>query len=172
MRLRGRQPGCGVCGSGPRPVFDAPVCAAPSVELSDDRVSAQVRERRYRVSDRPQSLRQKLDDRVAIVDVRTATEFGICSLPGSTRTSTDHLSGQLMRAETDLAALLRDPASTVAALAPAATTIALVCRRGNDSLIAAQRLRSVPALANVRVCDLEGGLVAWSREVDPSFPLY
>ena len=127
-------------------------------------------QRRDCVSDIVQSLQDL--GQVTVIDVRTPTEVGICSLPGSTRASVEPHSAQLTRAETDLAALLRDPASTVANLAPAAATIALVCRRGNDSLLAARQLRSVPALANVRVCDLEGGLVAWSREVDPSFPLY
>ena len=68
--------------------------------------------------------------------------------------------------------MLREASSVADRLSPNSSTLAIVCRRGNDSLIAARSLRTVPALAHVRICDLDGGLAAWSREADPSFPLY
>ena len=108
---------------------------------------------------------------MAILDVRSATEYGICSLPGSIRASF-RLRGCADRADADLAALLRDPSTVAAQLAPNTSTLTVVCRRGNDSLVAARTLRALPALANVRICDLDGGLAAWAREADPSFPVY
>lgn len=51
----------------------------------------------------------------------------------------------------------------------------VVCRLGNDSQIAAEALRSVDS-GNTTVPhvvkDLVGGLRAWSKEVDPEFPMY
>jgi adenylyltransferase/sulfurtransferase len=45
-----------------------------------------------------------------------------------------------------------------------------VCRRGNDSQLAVQLLRDWFPLANV--WDVKGGLLAWTAEVDPKFPVY
>jgi rhodanese-related sulfurtransferase len=48
----------------------------------------------------------------------------------------------------------------------------VVCRLGNDSQIAADALRSARPDPGFVVKDLVGGLRAWSREVDPEFPVY
>lgn len=65
--------------------------------------------------------------------------------------------------------------------------IYLVCRRGNDSLVAARALRrylggetagggaggqSEGNERAVEVLDVKGGLVGWAREVDEEFPVY
>jgi rhodanese-related sulfurtransferase len=49
----------------------------------------------------------------------------------------------------------------------------VVCRLGNDSQIAVDSLRSVCAPhASELVKDVLGGLRAWSKEIDPAFPVY
>ena len=72
----------------------------------------------------------------------------------------------------------------------------LICRRGNDSLVAARALRrhlaaEAPSAGDVaddqapggrveggrthgsvEVLDVKGGLVGWAREVDDEFPVY
>jgi adenylyltransferase/sulfurtransferase len=56
--------------------------------------------------------------------------------------------------------------------------IYFLCRRGNDSLVSALALRR--ALDEVdpenargwRIRDVIGGVRAWSRDVDPGFPVY
>ena len=48
----------------------------------------------------------------------------------------------------------------------------VICRLGNDSQIAADALRSTNACRGGVVKDLIGGLRAWSRDVDPHFPVY
>lgn len=63
------------------------------------------------------------------------------------------------------------------------TEIYFMCRRGNDSLISARALQSAldqnPDQATSgrgkndwTVKDVKGGVRAWSRDVDPEFPLY
>ena len=47
--------------------------------------------------------------------------------------------------------------------------VCVVCRRGNDSQIAARRLIEAGVDG---VCDLRGGLHRWSDQVDASFPRY
>lgn len=51
--------------------------------------------------------------------------------------------------------------------------VIFICRRGNDSQIAASALRNaLDSQEDVRVRDVRGGLKAWSREVDLNFPVY
>jgi rhodanese-related sulfurtransferase len=73
---------------------------------------------------------------------------------------------------------LRPEAATVEQ--PGVKEVYFVCRRGNDSLVSARAL--VEALDRVdaegrtdsdwKVMDVAGGVRAWSRSVDPLFPLY
>lgn len=48
----------------------------------------------------------------------------------------------------------------------------VICRQGNDSQIAAVKLKEKLARENAEVKDIVGGLKAWSRQIDPSFPDY
>lgn len=56
------------------------------------------------------------------------------------------------------------------------TEIYLICRLGNDSQIAANSLREYvqknTAEKKFIIKDVIGGLRAWSRDVDPLFPVY
>ncbi|TFK19696.1 molybdenum cofactor synthesis 3 [Coprinopsis marcescibilis] len=88
---------------------------------------------------------------VEILDVRPATEFGICSLPGS-----QHV---------PLKQILEKPEQYVSS--PKETII--VCRLGNDSQLAADALRR--ARPQGTITDLVGGLRAWSH-LDKTFPDY
>ena len=49
--------------------------------------------------------------------------------------------------------------------------IVVVCRRGNSSQEAVRKLKSRFG-DRVQIRDVAGGLQAWSKEVDPSFPIY
>ncbi|KAI0059191.1 hypothetical protein BV25DRAFT_1809420 [Artomyces pyxidatus] len=88
---------------------------------------------------------------VRILDVRPKTEFGICHLPTSIHVP--------------LRELVAHPATFVRS-DDAETYV--VCRLGNDSQIAADALRGAGVVAK----DMVGGLRAWSRDVDPEFPIY
>lgn len=105
-----------------------------------------------------------------VIDVRPKTEFGICSLPNSTSECTD--------AEVDNTEKIRDIALNVITANPreflptdSNSEVYVVCRLGNDSQIAVDALRGVAGKATV-VKDVIGGLRAWSKHVDPNFPVY
>ena len=108
-----------------------------------------------------------------VIDTRPPIEYAICALPEST---SEYLvltalpcHVKSLTPDIPLAQILRSPESI-----PTAEEVVFVCRRGNDSLIAANALRtSLDARKQTgRVADVVGGLVAWSREVDPEFPVY
>ena len=48
----------------------------------------------------------------------------------------------------------------------------VVCRRGNDSQLVVEKLRSLLKDLPVVIKDLRGGLHAWASDVDPAFPQY
>ncbi|KAG8778060.1 Urmylation protein, partial [Serendipita sp. 398] len=97
---------------------------------------------------------------LTIIDVRPSTEFGICNLPRS------------------IHVLLPDLLANPAVYFPQEpmTEIYIVCRLGNDSQIAAEALRDLRRASSgfeaVIIKDVIGGLRAWAKEVDASFPIY
>ncbi|KZT19236.1 hypothetical protein NEOLEDRAFT_1078317 [Neolentinus lepideus HHB14362 ss-1] len=99
---------------------------------------------------------------VKVLDVRPRTEFGICHLPSSINIP--------------LRELAADPSSSFSAIqGDGVKEVYVVCRLGNDSQIAASTLCERVALGkdhNVVVKDVIGGLRAWTRDVDPRFPIY
>lgn len=48
--------------------------------------------------------------------------------------------------------------------------VCFVCRRGNDSQLAAVRLKK--ELPQIEICDMKGGLHGWAKAVDSTFPVY
>ena len=50
----------------------------------------------------------------------------------------------------------------------------VVCRRGNNSQLAVERMRSLLPRTEwpVVIQDIVGGLEAWAAQVDPDFPIY
>ncbi|BEI88346.1 uncharacterized protein CcaverHIS019_0110640 [Cutaneotrichosporon cavernicola] len=85
---------------------------------------------------------------VVVIDTRPPHEYGICSLPHTMNIP--------------LASILASRADV-----PPGRAIFL-CRRGNDSQVAAAAFRQ----SGREATDVRGGLVAWSHEIDPHFPLY
>jgi adenylyltransferase and sulfurtransferase len=112
---------------------------------------------------------------VRILDVRPKTEFGICHLPSSIRSClacsyvfrSKSLS-PIGPTDVPLHEIVANPGDYVF---PGLGTY-VVCRLGNDSQIAADALRSARPDPGFVIKDLVGGLRAWSREVDPEFPVY
>jgi len=98
----------------------------------------------------------KLGSATWIIDVRPKTEFGICHLP--------------LSIHVPLQDIVNNPDDHVSGVSAPETYV--VCRLGNDSQIAAEALRSVHHDPSFVIKDLVGGLRAWSRDVDPHFPVY
>lgn len=80
---------------------------------------------------------------------------------------------------------VKDPIKNVQSLlngssaeSAAGANIYFLCRRGNDSLVSALALRKAlqevdpENSRNWQINDVIGGVRAWSKEVDPFFPVY
>lgn len=48
----------------------------------------------------------------------------------------------------------------------------VVCRRGNDSQIAVQKLKNHIKSESIKFKDISGGLYAWAKHIDTEFPVY
>ena len=96
-----------------------------------------------------------------VVDVRSEPETAICSVPGTVNVPL----GRIRRpgGADELRRLAKESG---------AREVILLCRRGNDSQVAASELREALAKEGVRVRDVAGGLHAWARDVDKDFPVY
>ncbi|TYJ54304.1 hypothetical protein B9479_005063 [Cryptococcus floricola] len=90
---------------------------------------------------------QQAPDKTSLIDTRPPVEFGIY---------------------VPLATILSDPSSI-----PISSETVFICRRGNDSQIAAAALRkAIPNSETVRIRDVRGGLKSWGKEIDINFPIY
>jgi adenylyltransferase and sulfurtransferase len=96
----------------------------------------------------------------ALIDVRDATQFGICSLPGSINIPWTG-NGNTWLSKAQAAEVLKgEPKHTY-----------VVCRFGNDSQLAVKALMD-DASTKGEAKDIKGGFQAWRMEVDSSWPEY
>lgn len=98
-------------------------------------------------------LRQRLetpDDKLFLLDVREPAEFAVCRIEGSVLIPL----GELARRADEL---------------PEDRDIVAICHHGNRSNVAASYLQQTKGL---EVINLQGGVDAWAREVDPSMKQY
>jgi adenylyltransferase/sulfurtransferase len=102
-----------------------------------------------------------------LVDVREKVQFDICSIEGSVNVPFSTLQGY--RA---FAAEGEKPLWIPQSL-PTNAPIYLVCRLGNDSQIAARKLKEIGLDKDGRyIGDIKDGLKAWKKQVDSSWPEY
>jgi adenylyltransferase/sulfurtransferase len=112
-----------------------------------------------------------------LIDVRSPTEFGICRIEGSLSMYHHALACHTTHrpaADIPFKTLLKDPSLALAG-APD-ERIVMICRRGNESFLAARALRRFIGEQGAtggegRVIDVVGGLLAW-RGIAEQFPLY
>ncbi|XRA99496.1 adenylyltransferase and sulfurtransferase MOCS3 [Pycnococcus provasolii] len=174
-KLRGRRPGCASCGDSPTDPssLDEPTAGKASAVTASCKsaVPSTPADHRWSASRLSTALRHDSRERVVLVDVRTPNQHAMCALPESIS-----IPYETCLADSD--ALKVASRSLAEAAANAATEasdhgrtlhVVCYCRRGNDSQLAVAALRPI---LGAHVVDLEGGLNAWRRDVDNTFPLY
>ncbi len=100
----------------------------------------------------PAALKRRLDEgkEVVLLDVREPFENQICSIKGSKLIPLNQLPGKVNELDT-------------------ADSIVVYCRSGVRSAKAVQFLST---LGFGKIENLQGGILAWAREVDPTLPVY
>lgn len=128
-----------------------------------------------KASDKDKSLKLlSLEDRLSVqeyhgviraqphvlIDVRSEPEMDICRLENSVNVPI----GDIEKEESigKIQSLLSEAGSK---------NLVLLCRRGNDSQVAVQRLKK-KLDASIVIKDIKGGLYSWADHIDKSFPKY
>ena len=100
----------------------------------------------------------KSDPKLSLIDIRTPTEFDLLRLPFPAE-------------NIPLRSLIRNSESVSQNFK--SKTVVFVCRRGNDSQKAVSEMQKVLGEnSEISLFDIKGGLYAWQRDIDSSFPLY
>jgi adenylyltransferase/sulfurtransferase len=116
-----------------------------------------------------------------LLDVRDPLQFNIAALPSSINIPLRELRSDVEGTWKRIVCELEKSAiQTTNSNSP--KQLFLVCRRGIDSLVAARALIAsleqkeylTPSSMgnNMIIRNVEGGLVAWARNIDPAFPIY
>ncbi|KAF3122990.1 Urmylation protein [Orbilia oligospora] len=109
-----------------------------------------------------------------LIDVRDDVQFGICALENSINVPITTILTLPIIAEKDGMDGEERPPVPIPSWLPrdTSTPIYFICRLGNDSRIAVQRLKKSGLVKGNVIKDIKGGLWEWSRRVDKTFPLY
>ena len=166
VKLRGRQPGCAACGDTPSVARAACGGLDPALYAGGGHCGPWSGEQSQgqQLLDEGERLSCKVFAAAArephlLLDVRPTRDFRMASLCGSVNIPLGDLDSRLE----EIRRLVSGPGDGQLQARP----LFVVCRRGNDSQRAVQVLRASGFTA---VRDLIGGLHAWKREVDSSFP--
>ncbi|KAL6911950.1 hypothetical protein ACP4OV_000755 [Aristida adscensionis] len=104
-----------------------------------------------------------------LLDVRPAHHFQIASLPHALNVPLPELEERLPRLRDALAEVADATRGGRARQQQRHCPVYFICQRGGDSQAAVRTLRES---GFPYACAVAGGLEAWAREVDPSFPVY
>lgn len=163
IKLRGKSSGCEICAN-PRKICELidyeEFCG---MRASDKELKLTLLPESQRIPvHRLNEIRQQALPHI-LIDVRTTNEFEICHLEKSenypiqifSNPNSTHRQNLIERIKTE-----KIP------------EIYVICRRGNDSQVAAQRLIEDLKETNFKVNDVIGGLHAWTNFIDKEFPKY
>ena len=190
IRLRSRRPTCAACSS--QASISSASLTSGSLDYAqfcgllspvdvlgpDDRISAsqyaQWIQRQQRQQIREADPGGEVDTTSrrehVLVDVRESTQFALCSLPGSVNIPISELVSPQGLPVADG----KSGGNGYLGLngLDGEKDVVVVCRFGNDSQLAVQRLKKTEWAQGSRVVDIKGGLRAWREEVDEGFPEY
>ncbi|KAJ5485506.1 Adenylyltransferase and sulfurtransferase uba4 [Penicillium diatomitis] len=179
IRIRSRRTNCAVCSAEATVSLDTITSGSmdyvffcgsanpPALLRKDERVSA--RQYRELSSQSDDSFdKSSLQRRHTIIDVRDKTQFEICHLENSINIP---ISDILASASTE-ATPSWVPTELVAT--DSKEPVYVVCRLGNDSQLAVQRMKELGLGRGGQrfIGDIQGGLRAWREQVDPEWPEY
>ncbi|SCV56433.1 related to molybdenum cofactor biosynthetic protein [Fusarium fujikuroi] len=163
VRMRGRRKTCLVCGDENRLTLDELKNSMDYVQFCGVKQPVQLLQPDERVTAKEYDELSKSENKdMLLVDVREKEHFDLCNISGSVNIPIS----RFMSARGEAT-----PEGWPSDL-PHSTPIYVVCRVGNDSQIAAQKLKDL-GLGNDGqrfIGDILGGIKSWKDTVDPSVP--
>ncbi|KAL9588522.1 MAG: hypothetical protein Q9203_002680 [Teloschistes exilis] len=181
IKIKGKRSNCPSCGSNPTITEDsldsgkldyAWFCGMrSSKDLPDDQ--------RYSSEDFIRNRTNITSGYTILVDVRPKHEFELGHIEHSVNApiqelDNGHLNEEVLTAIRQLRSKRKRDRERLAEnnvpYSKSDQLVFTICRQGNDSQRAAKILQS--KFYGLRVCDIEGGLNAWRKDIDPTFPDY
>ncbi|VEN50255.1 unnamed protein product, partial [Callosobruchus maculatus] len=157
VKLRPKNDKCDVCGSTPtitRPIDYEQFCGASAHDKIVN-INLIEPEGQIDVKDFPKDLQKNV-----VIDVRPELEYKMCSLPGTVNFPYSVITKDCNKVreyiENKVTNGVRD--------------IYFLCRRGNDSQRAMKYLKENTEVDGCQFHNIRGGLHAYSKYIDPSFP--
>ncbi|KAK6698168.1 hypothetical protein SNK05_011016 [Fusarium graminearum] len=163
VRMRGKRKTCLACGDEKGLTLEELKTSMDYVQFCGVRRSVQLLKPDERVTPKEYEMISKSGDKeTLLVDVREKEHFDLCNISGSINIPISRFMSA--RGETT-------PEGWPSDLSPS-TPIYLVCRVGNDSQIAAQKLKTLGIGNNGErfIGDISGGIKSWKDTVDPTVP--
>ncbi|XP_044761027.1 adenylyltransferase and sulfurtransferase MOCS3 [Coccinella septempunctata] len=102
------------------------------------------------------------EDRI-VIDVRPKIEYEFCKLPGTINIPYSYIINEKN---------LHDLTDVINSYKSKTSTIHFICRRGNDSQRVVNYLKNIYTDKSLTLLNISGGLYAYSKHIDPSFPIY
>lgn len=160
IKLRGKRDKCDVCSANPivTQLIDYEEFCGMRANDKESHIDLLEDDERVTVHDLNHALNATADQPLLLIDVRSANEFEICSLPRSLNVPIRSILDDRMNSQ--VKQLLQETTEP----------IYVICRRGNDSQLAVKRLQTLCVKSAPR--DVIGGLHCWSDNVDSLFPKY
>ncbi|XP_065822298.1 adenylyltransferase and sulfurtransferase MOCS3 isoform X1 [Labrus bergylta] len=172
IKLRPKQAGCAVCGENPRvtQLVDYEAFCGSAATDKCRKLNLLSRDQRITVQDY-KSLMDNAEPHL-LLDVRPRVEVDICHLPFSLNIPLSSLEER----KSDGIRLLQEKISQLKQqmAGDCQPSVYVICKLGNDSQKAVQVLEKISGseMDRVTVKDISGGLMAWAKKIDPTFPQY
>ncbi|CAH0731192.1 unnamed protein product, partial [Brenthis ino] len=157
VKLRGRNLQCDICSETPKitKLLNYEVLCNSQAKEKD--LDLHILEKDHRISAVDLSKDMKNNK---LIDVRSEYEFKMCKLEGSVNYPLEKLHQEVLNVLVDK-------------VRKSKSQVTFICRRGNDSQVAAKMvLDLIEEKHRYKIKDLTGGLHAWSKYVDDDFPIY
>lgn len=158
VKLRGKKNNCDICGESPiiTELIDYEQFCGMKATDKDSHLTLLGPNERVTVEE----FKEKYwETEHLLIDVRSSNEFEICQLPQAVNIPIKEVLDD-KKAENLQEIVEKSKKSP----------IFVVCRRGNDSQLAVKHLAK--AFPTLTFQDITGGLHAWTKKVDPQFPMY
>jgi adenylyltransferase and sulfurtransferase len=183
IRLRPRRPKCAACSADA--TVDAGTLTSGSLDYvqfcgianpvdilpPEDRISAQDYNNLANRAKMSENQGQVLEPNHILIDVREKVQYNLCKLDNSVNIPFSHITSATHNRNSNQKDAVPPWASK---LLDTQKPIFVVCRLGNDSQLAVQRMKDLQldSGGKRRIQDIEGGMRAWRQKVDPQFPDY
>lgn len=164
VRMRGKRGDCFACSEGAPLTLDTLESSMDYVQFCGVTPPVRVLQPDERISVEEYNRVAEQRQPHLLVDVREKEPFGLCNLEGSINVPISRFTS---RQQQQVGNTIPDwlPSDL-----PPSAPIYVVCREGNDSQIAARKMKEMELGQGRFVGDIQGGLVAWKAAIDPSLP--